>query len=78
MEKTYFPPPHLSQKGYSNVYVLHMAHIAMVCHLSCDAMCEVLIWKIMINSCMQCIVVVCQCVACLLDISSLEVAKIHS
>jgi len=43
MEKTYFPPPHLSQKGYSNVYVLHMAHIAMVCHLSCDAMCEVLI-----------------------------------
>jgi len=43
MEKIYFPSLHLSQRGYSNVYVLHMAHIAMVCHLSCDAMCEVLI-----------------------------------
>jgi len=78
MEKIYFPSLHLSQRGYSNVYVLHMAHIAMVCHLSCDAMCEVLIWKVIINSCVQCIVAVCQCVAHLLDILSLEIAKIHS
>jgi hypothetical protein len=45
-----------------------MAHVAMASHLSCDAMCEVLIWRIMINSYMQCIVAMCQCVTHLLDI----------
>jgi len=34
MERTCFPSPHLSQRGYSNTYVLHMDQIAMVCHLS--------------------------------------------
>ncbi len=43
MEKKISLPPCPSQRGYSIVFVLHMAHVAMASHLSCDAMCEVLI-----------------------------------
>ncbi len=52
----------------------HGPHVAMVCHLSFDTMCEVLFWKLMTHSFMQCIVVH-PCVTHLLDIFYLKLQR---